>query len=149
MNAQKKWTLQETVNYAIANNLQIVATQNNQKIQENQLQVAKREYLPSVKGNINNNFSFGQSRDSYSGATFRNDYFQNSAHVSADMLLFNYGKIEKNIRKVEFDLQATGFDLEQTQNDISLQVAQQYLQILLNKEIEKFRKMRLKMQKTV
>ncbi len=137
MNAQKKWTLQETVNYAIANNLQVVATQNNQKIQENQLQVAKREYLPSVNGNINNNFSFGQSRDSYSGATFRNDYFQNSANVSADMLLFNYGKIEKNIRKVEFDLQATGFDLEQTQNDISLQVAQQYLQILLNKEIEK------------
>lgn len=137
LNAQKKWTLQEAVDYALANNLQIAGTQYNQRIQENQLQIAKREYLPSVSGSINNNLSFGQTRDSFSRVTYRNDNFQNSSNISADMLLFNNGRLEKNIRKTEFDLQATGFDLERTKNDISLQIAQQYLQVLLNREIEK------------
>ena len=37
LNAQKKWTLQEAVDYALANNLQIAGTQYNQRIQENQM----------------------------------------------------------------------------------------------------------------
>ena len=135
--AQKVWTLKEAVDYAVANNLQVVNSSYNQKIQENQLQIAKREYLPSVSGSIGNNFSFGQSRDNFSGSTFRNDNFVNSANVGADLLLYNHGRLQKNIRRSEFELQATGHDFEKLKNDISLQVAQQYLQILLNKEIEK------------
>lgn len=136
VNAQKKWTLQESVEYAVQNNLQVISSLYSQKIQENTLQIAKREYLPSVSGNINNNFSFGQGRDFF-GTTQRNDNFTNSANIGADMLLFNHGRIEKNIRKTEFDLEATGYDVERIKNDISLQVAQQYLQIMLNKEVEK------------
>ncbi|QFG52021.1 TolC family protein [Chryseobacterium sp.] len=136
LSAQKKWTLQETVAYAVQNNLQVISSQNNQRLQQNSLSIAKREYLPSVAGNINNNFSFGQGRDFF-GNTQRNDNFTNSANIGADMLLFNNGRIEKNIRRTEFELEAAGYDVERIKNDISLQVAQQYLQIMLNKEVEK------------
>ena len=136
LSAQEQWTLQQAVDYAVAHNLQIVSSEYNRKIQENVLQIAKREYLPGVSGNINNTASFGQGRDVF-GVTQRNDNFSNSANIGADILVFNNGRLEKNIRKKEFDLQATTYDLERIKNDISLQVAQQYLQILLNKEIEK------------
>src|SRR5690606_26896220 len=135
-NAQKKWTLQEAVEYAVQNNLQVISSQNNQRIQQNSLSIAKREYLPSVAGNVNNNFSFGQGRDFF-GATQRNDNFTNSVNVGADILLFNHGRIEKNIRRTQYELEAAGYDVERVKNDISLQVAQQYLQIMLNKEVEK------------
>src|SRR5690606_9992474 len=63
--------------------------------------------------------------------------FTNSVNVGADILLFNHGRIEKNIRRTQYELEAAGYDVERVKNDISLQVAQQYLQIMLNKEVEK------------
>ncbi|QDP85358.1 TolC family protein [Chryseobacterium sp. SNU WT5] len=132
--SQKIWTLQECVNYAIENNLQVIQNSYNKKLQDNSLQIAKRQYLPSVSANINNNASFGQGRDIF-GNTNRNDNFSNGANVSADILLFNNGRLEKNIRKTQFEVEATQYDIEKIKNDISLQIAQQYLSILLNREV--------------
>ncbi len=134
--SQKKWSLQECVNYAVENNLQVIQNTLNTKTQDNSLQIAKRQYLPSVSGNINNNASFGQGRDVF-GNTNRNDNFSNSARVGADILVYNNGRLEKNIRKTEFEVEASKFDLERIKNDISLQIAQQYLSVLLNREITK------------
>ena len=134
--SQKVWTLEECVNYAVENNLQVIQNQYSKKSQDNSLQIAKREYLPSVSGNINNNATFGQGRDIF-GNSNRNDNFSNSANVGADILVFNNGRLEKNIRKTEYDVQASQFDLERVKNDISLQIAQQYLSVLLNREITK------------
>lgn len=134
--SQKIWTLQECVNYAVENNLQVIQNSYNKKIQDNSLQVAKRQYLPSVSGSISNNVSFGQGVDIF-GTTNRNDNFSNRASVGADILLYNNGRLGKSIRKTEFDVTASEFDLEKIKDDISLQIAQQYLSILLNREITK------------
>lgn len=134
--SQKKWSLQECVNYAVENNLQVIQNTLNTKTQDNSLQIAKRQYLPSVSGNINNNASFGQGRDVF-GNTNRKDNFSNSASVGADILVYNNGRLEKNIRKTEFEVEASKFDLERIKNDMSLQIAQQYLSVLLNREITK------------
>lgn len=136
ISAQQVWTLQQSVDYAIQNNLQVLQVSYNRQITENNLKIAKREYLPFVTGDVNNTVSFGQGRDIF-GTTQRNDNFSNSAGVSGNMLLFNYGRLEKNIRRSGYELEASEFDLEKIKNDISLQVAQQYLQVLLNKEIQK------------
>jgi len=136
VSAQKKWTLQEAVDYAVSHNLQVISSDYNRKLQESSLQIAKREYLPSVAGNIGNTVSFGEGRDVF-GTTQRNDNFSNTTSLSADVLLFNNGRLEKNVRKTAFDLEASQYDLLRVKDDISLQVAQQYLQILLNREIVK------------
>ncbi len=134
--SQKKWTLQECVNYALENNLTVIQNTLNTRIQDKSLEIAKREYLPSVSGNISNSASFGQGRDIF-GTTDRNDNFNNNASVGADILLFNNGRLEKNIRRTEFEVAATKYDTERIKNDISLQIAQQYLSVLLNREIAK------------
>ena len=134
--SQKKWSLQECVNYAVENNLQVLQGTLNNKIQDNTLQIAKRQYLPSISANANTNASFGQGRDVF-GNSNRNDNLNTSANVGADILLFNHGRLEKNIRKSQYEVEAGSFDLEKIKNDISLQIAQQYLSILLNREITK------------
>ena len=132
--SQKVWTLQECVNYAVENNLQVIESQYNKKIQDFNLAIAKRQYLPSVSANINNTASFGQGRDTF-GRTGSNDNFSNNANVGADMMLFNHGRIEKEIRLNEFKVKAYQYDVERVKNDISLQIAQQYLSILLSREV--------------
>ncbi|SFI35317.1 TolC family protein [Halpernia frigidisoli] len=134
--AQKQWTLQECVNYAMQNNLQVLQRDLNSKNENVNLTIAKRQYLPSVSGTAAIGSSFGQGRDIF-GVTNRNDNFNNSVNVGADLLLFNHSRLAKQIRKSNYDVEASMFDTESTKNDISLQIAQQYLTILLNKEIVK------------
>lgn len=134
--SQKKWTLQECVNYAVQHNLQVIQNNYNKNIQEKNLEISKRQKLPGVSGNISNTASFGQGQDVF-GTTQRNDNFNNSINVGADILVYNNGRLEKNIRKTEFDVEAAQYDIENIKNNISLQIAQQYLSVLLNKEIVK------------
>ena len=134
--SQKKWSLQECVNYAVENNLQVLQNNYNKNIQEKNLEISKREKLPSVSGNIGNTASFGQGQDVF-GTTQRNDNFNNNINVGANILVYNNGRLEKNIRKTELDVEAAQYDVETIKNNISLQIAQQYLAVLLNREIVK------------
>ncbi|KQM62901.1 TolC family protein [Chryseobacterium sp. Leaf201] len=135
VNAQKKWSLRECVDYATTHNLQVIQNEYSKQIQDLNLNIAKRNYLPSVSGNFGNSVSFGQA--SLGTGSIRNDRYSNNANLSADMLLYNNGRLEKTIRKTEFDVEASQYDIETIKNDISLQIAHQYLTTLLNKEIVK------------
>lgn len=135
VNAQKKWSLRECVDYATEHNLQVIQNKYSKQVQDLNLKIAKKNYLPSVSANVGNTVSFGQT--SFGTGSLRNDRFSNSANLGADILVFNYGRLEKTVRKTEFDVEASQYDIETIKNDISLQIAQQYLTTLLNKEIVK------------
>ena len=134
--SQKKWTLRECVDYAVKNNLQVINNQYNNDIQSKNLAMAKNDYLPSASANIGNNVRFGQVPDN-AGNSLRTDAFSNSASLGVSMDIYNNGRIKKTVQKSQYDLDASFLDTEKTKNDISLQVAQLYLQVLLNKEVKK------------
>lgn len=135
LSAQKKWSLKECVSYAVEHNLQVIQNQYTKQNQEYNLKAARKDYLPSVSGSVINGVSFGQG--SLGAGSYRNDRFNNSVGVSADVLVYNNGRLEKNVRKLQFDVEASQYDIEAMKNDISVQIAQQYLTALLNKEIVK------------
>ncbi|QCX53099.1 TolC family protein [Elizabethkingia sp. JS20170427COW] len=134
--AQKQWSLQECVDYALKNNLQVLQNQYQLQSQEKNLDIAKKGYLPSVNGSISNNANFGQ-RVSAEGLINRTDNFNNSISIGANILVYNHGRLEKQARKAGYDVEASLYDLETIKNNISLQIAQQYLSVLLNREIVK------------
>lgn len=135
INAQKRWSLRECVDYAVEHNLQVIQNQYSKQIQDSNLKMARKQYLPSVSGTMSNSVSFGQT--SFGTGSLRNDRYSNSSNLGADMLIYNNGRLEKSIRKSEFDVEASQYDIETIKNDISLQIAQQYLTTLLNREIVK------------
>ncbi|MBP7172980.1 MAG: TolC family protein [Cloacibacterium sp.] len=134
--SQKKWSLQECVDYAVKNNLQVISNQYNAEVQSKNLEISKKEYLPSVSASIGNSASFGERQDNV-GRALRTDAFNNNTSIGANVQVYNGGRIKKNIEKSQFDLEASQYDLENIKNNISLQIAQQYLQVLLNKEVAK------------
>jgi len=135
LSAQKKWSLRECVDYAVKHNLQVIQNEYSKQVQDSNLKIAKKNYLPSISASMGNTVSFGQT--SFGTGSLRNDRFSNNANLGADILVYNNGRLEKTIRKTEFDVEASQYDIETIQNDISLQIAQQYLTTLLNKEIVK------------
>lgn len=135
ISAQKKWSLEECINYAKEHNFQVIGNIYNAKIREQQLKIAHREKLPSIQANWNHTANFGQQQ--FGSFIQRNDSYSNNANVSAFVSIYNHQKLEKNLRKTQYELKASEYDLEIVINNISLQIAEAYLSILLNKEIVK------------
>ncbi len=131
----REWTLQECTNYAVENNLSVKRTEDNLHRQEIQLNSAQNAYLPSVNASVGQNFSFGRgltADNTYSNTNTRSTSFDLGASVN----LFNGFQTKNNIELQKLNLAASTADLEKAKNDIRIQVAQSYVQILYDMEIE-------------
>jgi outer membrane protein len=132
----KYWSLEECINHAIDNNIMIKQQALQTQLQENTLEQSKLGLLPSLNGTATNNWSFGRALDETTYQfTEEQNVSSNNFFASAGVTLFsglqNYNTIIKNRYNVDASFQ----DLQNIKDDISLNVALAYLQILLNKEL--------------
>ena len=130
----KQWSLRECCDYAVAHNISIKQQENTRRQQELQLSTAKNSRLPEVSGSVGQNFSFGR------GLTYENTYTNTntsstSFSVGASIPLFTGFQIPNQIKLNLLNLEAATADLEKAKNDIRMQVAQAYVQILYDMEI--------------
>lgn len=135
--AQRKvWTLDECIYYAIDNNIQIKQQDLQTRYQKNSLDLSKLKLLPSLNGSGSQNYSWGRSLDQ---TTYRYTEDQrvisNNFYLGGNMNLFNGLQNYNTIKKYEYELLAGEQDLLNIKENISLTVALNYLQILLNKEL--------------
>jgi len=133
-NAQKQWSLSECCNYAIEHNISIKQQQNQCRQQEILLSNAKNSRLPDVSGSVGQNFSFGRGLTSQNTYTNTNTS-STSFSLGASVPLFTGFEIPNQIKLSQLNLEAATADLEKAKNDIRMQVAQAYVQILYNMEI--------------
>ncbi|MBX7203858.1 MAG: TolC family protein [Bacteroidia bacterium] len=133
--AQKKWGLQECIDYALKNNLTVQQSALNNKDSKVALNQSKANYLPTVNGFGTNNFNFGRSIDPFTN-TFQNQQIRsNNFGVTGSVVLFNGLQNYTSMQQNELLYKASEYDLNQAINNLSLSVANAYLTILLNDEI--------------
>ena len=130
----KQWSLRECCDYAVEHNITIKQQENQCRQQEIQLSNAKNQRLPDLNGSASQNFSFGR------GLTAQNTYTNTNTSSTSFSLgtsvpLFTGFQIPNNIKLNQLNLDAATQDLEKAKNDIRMQVAQAYVQILYNMEI--------------
>lgn len=133
---QKEWTLEECIAHALQNNIQIKQQEIVTLYQESALEQSKLDLLPTLNGSASNRYSFGRALDETTNRYTENETIKsNSFSAGSNLSLFN-GLINYNtIKKNEYQLLASEQDLEGFRDDISLNVALAYLQILLNHEL--------------
>ncbi len=133
-NAQdKKWTLQECVNYALDHNISIKQQELSKELVEEDITIAKGNFYPSVNSSASQNWNFGSFIDINGGRVSR-DSRSNSFGLNSNLTLYNGNRNKNNLLQVKKSLEAAGFDLEENKNDIMLFVVNDYLNVLLNKE---------------
>jgi len=132
--AADSWTLQRCIDYALENNIQIrqsdIATQNS----EVDYNSARSNRLPDLSASASQNWSFGRS------LTIDNTYANTntastSFSIGTGVTLFAGGRISGNIHKAELGLEAAKSDLERMKDDIRVQVAESFIQIVYNQSI--------------
>lgn len=127
-------SFQECLDYAIKNSLSIEEGKIGVETQELAVQNAKRAFYPSLSANVGNNYSFGRTIDPFSNAFVNNSITSLSMGVGAGMTVFNGFRNQGNLEQQQKELLVSAANLELIENQISLQVAQLYLQVLLAQE---------------
>jgi len=132
--AQESWPLQKCIDYALENNIQIKQQEVTVKYQENQLNQSKRDRLPNLNGQFSNNYNFGRS------LTYQNTYENTnsislSGYFGTDVTLWNGFSLQNIIKQRDLDLKATIQDQQKAKDDLILNIAAMYLEILFAEEL--------------
>ncbi len=132
--SSRQWTLRECTEYAVSHNIGVRQRDLQRQQQEVQLSTARNSRLPDLNASASESFSFGR------GLTMENTYADRnttstSFGLSTSVPLFTGFEIPNTVRLRQLNLEAATQDLEKARNDVRMQVAQAYVQILYDKEI--------------
>lgn len=131
---QDQWTLERCVKHAIDNNIQIKQQALNAEYRENQKNQALFDMAPNLNSQVGYDINFGRSLN-YDN-TYKDQSSQNTSfYIGSEVTLFNGFAKRNTLKQRDFELQATLQDLEEARDDIALNVASAYLDILFNKEL--------------
>lgn len=136
----KKWTLEECVDYAIKNNISIKQSELDLKISDVDKLEAIGGFLPTLNGNANYSMNTGASINPVTNQ-FQNQTFKSmSASANSGLMLFNGLANWKTLQRAKLSKIANSYRLDKMKDDIALSIANSYLQILFNKEQLKVQK---------
>ena len=133
-NAAQGWTLERCIEYAIENNIQIRQSGLSAESREIDYNSALNNRLPGVSAGASQNWSFGRgltANNTYDNTNTTNTSFS----IGTDVTLFAGRRITGNIRLAELSLEAAKSDLERIKDDVRVQVAQAFIQIVYNRSI--------------
>jgi outer membrane protein len=133
--SQKIWTLEDCVNFALENNLDIQKQIQNVELTKSNLLLSKLNLLPDLNANATNVWNFGKTIDQYTNTFATNTVRSNNFNIQSNLVLFNGFQKINTLKQNQINLMASNYNLDVLKNDISLSVAGYYLDMLFNMEL--------------
>ena len=139
----KKWTLEECVDYAIKNNISIKQSELDAKSAAVEKSAAIGNFLPSFNINGSHSWNIGLNQNITTGLLENQTTQFTSAGINSNVAIYNGMQNQNRLRRANLAMVASKFQLTKMKDDISLNIANAYLQILFNKENLKVQKEQL------
>ena len=129
------WSLQRAVDYALEHNLNVRLNQLQASSNAQVLRQSKAALLPSANLNGTQNWQYGRSVNpltyEFSDQTIRANNFS----AVSQLVIFQGFQLRNTIKRNDLDYRASVQDIEKARNDLSLNVASQFLQLVLAQEL--------------
>jgi outer membrane protein len=132
---QKVWSIEDCIRYAIENNIQIKQQAVQTEVQKNSLDLAKLSLLPSVNASASYNYSFGRALDQNTYEFFNRTLQTDNFYIGGSAPVFKGLQSYNSIQQNKYLVLASEEDLKNIADNVALNVALAYLQVLLNKEL--------------
>ncbi len=130
----EKWDLRKCVEYATKNNISVKQADVQARITALQLKQATLYQYPTASFSTNIGPQFGRSIDPTTNVYSNNELLSQSYGLQGGVQIFNWSRIKNNIAAQEFNAKAALVDIEKAANDVAINVATYYLQVLAAKE---------------
>ena len=139
----KKWTLEECVKYALQNNISIKQSELDSKNALIDKKGAIGKFLPSLNANASHSWNIGLNQDITTGLLQNQTTQFTSAGANVGIDIYRGLQNQNNLRKANLSIMASKYQLVKMQEDVALNVANAFLQVLFNKENLKVQKQQL------
>lgn len=131
---QKKWTIQECVEYALKNNISIKQSELDIKMANIDKSSAIGNFLPNVNTSLSHSWSIGANTNPVTNVRENQTTQYTQVGLSSSVTIYNGLQNVNRLRNAKMVQLARQYQLTKMQDDISLYVANAYLDILFNKE---------------
>ena len=138
VNAQKQWTMQECIDYAMQNNITLQKARLSQQSAAEEVKGSKGALLPTVSASANQSLGYRPWQNS--GVTTVTNgtvntkvdktYLNGSYSVNAQWTVWNGNKNYNNVKLSKLSGQQAELEVAETANSIQERIAQLYVQIL-------------------
>ena len=139
----KVWTLEECVKYAIQNNISIKQSELDSKTALIGKKDAIGNFLPSLNASASHSWNIGLNQDITTGLLQNQTTQFTSAGANVGIDIYKGLQNQNTLRKANLSIVAAKYQLLKMQEDIALNVANAFLQVLFNKENLKVQKEQL------
>lgn len=129
-----KWNLQDCLDYAFKNNITINTLRLSKRSADQDLLLAKAGVQPNLTGSVSEYLNLQKGINANGSYGNRKVTENGSYGLSSNVTLYQGGYIRNNVREKQLLQQTAGLDILQEENDITLNVTQAFLNILLAKE---------------
>jgi outer membrane protein len=130
----KKWTLEECVKYAIEHNISIQQTELDTQSALIDKRGALGNFLPSVNASASHSWNIGLNQNITTGLLQNQTTQFTSLNGSVGVDIYKGLQNQNTMRRAKLSLVAAQYQLTKMREDVALNVANAFLQVLFNKE---------------
>lgn len=123
--APKTWTLQECLDYAYENNIQVRQSRNTHLSGIEDTKQAKAALFPSLTASTTQNYTNYPSSEVADNNSYTGTY-----GITAGMTIFESGKLRTAVKRQKVQNQMDALSVEESVNDIRIAIVQAYMQCL-------------------
>lgn len=134
---QEKLDLRHLVDYAMQNNISVRQADVQARISALQIKQALYNKIPTSNFGLGLGWQFGRSIDPTTNQFTTTKLFYNNFQLQGGAEIFDFGRLKNVSKAAQFSAEAALVDVERAANDVALNVATYYLQVLsANEQIE-------------
>jgi outer membrane protein len=142
---QDKWDLTRCVEYALTNNISIKQSDIQARLSQLTLSQSRLSQIPTLGLGAGGGLNSGRSQNPNSYTLSTVTYLYNNYSLQSSVSLFNFFSLHNAIEANRYNWQAALATTDKLKNDISLNVANAYLQVLLATEQAQAARLQLKL----
>ena len=128
-------SLQECIDIAVENNLTVQRSELNLQSAQVNLMQAQAQRYPTLNANGNFGYNWGRGIDPTTNQFIDQRINFNGVSASTSVPIINGLQVHNSIRQNKLNAEASEFDRQKAINDISLNTALNYVNVIFNKEL--------------
>ncbi len=135
-NAQSNvWDLQQCIDYAQKNNISLKQSEISTKIYHNNADQSKAAILPTINAGAQHTYNFGRTIDRYTNTFANTQVLSQNFYISSNVVLWSGLAQYNNIKANQYQYLSSNETYLQQRNDLSLNVATAYINVIFSDEI--------------
>lgn len=119
------WTLQDCLNYALENNIQIKKSKVTRLAGLEDTRLAKAQLFPSLSASVTQGYINYPSSDAVSNHSYTGNY-----SINTNWTLFDAGRRTQTIKQQKIQNDVDELSIEQSEDDIRISLVQTYMQVM-------------------